>query len=311
MVTVDKSGRPSLLPATAHGAEKTSDPIEIPRPVAPAPTPARRLVMSKAAQKMIGGHAVVYLPAGFWMLDDGAYDLVVHFHGGAQILNPQLDAGVANVVLVTVNLGIGSRAYSERFADPRALDQALDAVDEVVAERGPSKKAHRRRLALSAWSAGYGALQQILSREQNLAHIDALFLLDGLHGSLAKPHSREVAPVSMDAFVRFARLAAAGKKDMVVTHSAIETYDYASTTETARYLVGALALPTCPQAPEPGDMVATDCHARGSLRVHGYAGNDAPAHCQHVRQWKSLVLEPLGHSWQKPRAHDDRAAAVL
>ena len=316
ITTLDSTGRPSLMPATAHAADKIdvalmSGSVTIVGPTAHAAVPAQPKlnVLSEAVTKKLGG-LMLYMPAGLSMPADGSYDLIVHFHGGSQIMNPQVDG--TNFVLVTVNLGIGSGVYNDRFSAPQALEQLLSSIDRAVAQTGPSGTAKRRHLALSAWSAGYGALQQMLIHEQNLAHIDALFLLDGLHASLdPNTKKRAVFPVSLEAFVRYARLAARGEKRMLVTHSAIETYDYASTTESARYLVSELGLPACKDAPEPGAMRATQCHRRGELRVNGYAGNDAPAHCQHVREWKSLVVEPLATAWSpKPtltaRAHAPR-----
>jgi hypothetical protein len=298
ITTLDSTGRPSLMPATAHAAEKValmSGSVTIVGPSTAVPAQPKLDVLSEAVTKKLGS-MMLYMPAGLSMPKDGSYDLIVHFHGGSQIMNPQVDG--TNFVLVTVNLGIGSGVYNDRFAAPQALEQLLSTIDRAVAESGPTRTAKRRHLALSAWSAGYGALQQLLSHEQNLAHIDGLYLLDGLHASLdPNTRKRAVFPASLDAFVRYARLAARGEKRMLVTHSAIETYDYASTTESARYLVNELGLPACKDAPEPGAMRATQCHRRGELRVNGYAGNDAPAHCQHVRQWKSLVVEPLAAAW--------------
>ena len=46
----------------------------------------------------------------------------------------------------------------------------------------------------------------------------------------------------LDVFVRFARDAAEGKKEMVVTHSEVFPGTFASTTETADYLLGRLGL---------------------------------------------------------------------
>lgn len=300
ITTLDSTGRPSLLPAQAHAADKValmSGSVTIVGPSAHTAVPAQPELhaLSESVTKKLGG-LMLYMPAGLSMAADGSYDLIVHFHGGSQIMNPQVDG--TNLVLVTVNLGIGSRVYNDRFSAPQALEQMLAGIDRAVAESSPTGTAKRRHLALSAWSAGYGALQQLLMHEQNLVHIDALYLLDGLHAALdPNTKKRAVFPASLDAFVRYARLAARGEKRMLVTHSAIETYDYASTTESARYLVHELGLPVCKDAPEPGAMRATQCHRRGELRVNGYAGGDAPAHAQHVREWKSLVVAPLAAAW--------------
>jgi hypothetical protein len=308
--TVDHSGRPSLLPGDvmAAGLPEVADSDGGPRAAAAAelagwaedPEPGEvRFVLEHEVHKKIGQGGMVFVPRGFWTPTDGSYDLVVHFHGGAQVVEPLFrDAGL-NAVLVTVNLGIGSRVYDRWFSDPHAFETLLAEVDRLVRLQGPSSRARLRRLALSSWSAGYAAVLRILSRARHVAQVDAVLLADGIHAPLADARQRRIADRGMEPFVRFARSAQQGDKLMVLTHSAIPTGPYASTSETAAYLVRSLALPTAQPADAPQDMQVTSSHAAGELRVTGFTGQDARAHCDHLQHIDQTTLAALRDRWSR------------
>jgi hypothetical protein len=79
--------------------------------------------------------------------------------------------------------------------------------------------------------------------------------------------------------VRFARDAAAGKKQFIVVHSEIFPGTFASTTETADYLLEQLGLKR--QAVlrwRPLQTQQLSETVQGKFRVAGYAGNSAPDH---------------------------------
>jgi hypothetical protein len=301
--TAEEVRHASLLPITGDAAaaivgslrSSAPEPDEPQAEVAPSPK------LAQAVTAKIAGGGAVYLPAGLPLDDSGGYDLVLHFHGDPTLLEKEIDQAGASVVLATINLGMGSRVYIDRFAAPIVLDHTLAAIDAIVRKASPSGRAERKHLALSAWSAGYGALQKILSHEESLARVDAVVVEDGLHGSFADRPRRIVAPLSLEPFVRFGELAVSGDKAMFVTHSAVETYGYASTTETARHLVAALSLEPCEDAPEPGRMRASGCHRRGAVELWGYAGGGKQDHCDHLQNFAALVITPLLSHWYPQR----------
>lgn len=304
--TVDEEGRPSLLPGDAHAAsaatarltDRALDAAKSVKQIGDsAVAPARRFVLDRPVRAKLGRWGVAYLPRGLWLTETGDYDLVVHFHGGSQVVEPLFQDSGLNAVLVTVNLGVGSRAYRNWADDPQAFARALEAIDEVVKRHSPAPRAQLRRLALSSWSAGYGAVVRILSRPEHRQRIDAVLLADGIHAPLADPQSRHIAERGMEPFVRFAEAAQAGDKLMLLTHSQILTGPYASTTETAEYLVTELELPPSPTAAAPEGMQPTSRHSQGGLHVTAYAGDDAPAHCQHLRHIDETMLAPLRARW--------------
>src|SRR5262249_11653235 len=81
----------------------------------------------------------------------------------------------------------------------------------------------------------------------------------------------------LEVFVRFASDAAAGKKRLLVTHSEIVPGTYASTTETADYLLRKLGLKR-KESLLPGLPRQLTEARQGNLLVIGYAGNTAPDH---------------------------------
>jgi hypothetical protein len=136
---------------------------------------------------------------------------------------------------------------------------------------------------LTSWSAGYGAIRAILKVPANYQRVQFVILIDGLHAGYVGGHPgpRESSLITDDlkVFVEFARDAAAGKKQLIVTHSEIFPGTYASTTETADYLLRQLGLQRRPVLAW-GPLQTQQLSEAGQrlFRVKGYAGNSAPDH---------------------------------
>jgi len=302
----------AVAPA-AHPEPNASAPVarsaeEAPPPAAPVVIAPSRLL--KEAVHAYGTGAVLYLPEGFHADRDGSFDLVVHFHGGAPIVEPSLVRAGLNAALVTVNLGIGSGVYQTTYQDPTRLEHTFAWANAIVEKRAGVAGAHVGRLALSAWSAGYGAVMTILPQQHSVG-VDAVLLADGLHAGYLDARRHTIDPLRMGPFLRFAVEATSGTKLMGVTHSAIETYGYASTTETAAYLLA--HTPTDPQAPAgeaqiPGDLpglARTSNDDRGGLHVRGFEGVTKKDHCAHVWSLGETLFPLLGGFWsrgEKPSA---------
>ncbi len=213
---------------------------------------------------------------------EGQVPLFVHFHGGTWL--PEVAAArYGRAAVLAVQLGSGSGVYARAFADPKTFGRLLREAEAKAGVRfGP--------VGLTAWSAGYGAVREILKVPENYQRVRFVLLIDGLHASYVggRPGPRESQLVAEDLepFVRFARDAAAGKKQMIVTHSEIFPGTYASTTETTDYLLrqlGARRQATLRWGPMQTQQLSEA--RQGKLRVVGYAGNTAP---DHVDQLHSL-----------------------
>jgi hypothetical protein len=264
--------------------------------------------------RIAGGRGTFYVPSDL-VARDGAFDLVVHFHGANETVEPRFDRVGLNAVLYTFNVGLGSGKYEALFPDGRALERTLAEAESVLRKRVPGLAGARvGRVALSAWSAGYGAVARVLAHPESAERVDAVLLADAPHAGFA-PGTRQVSPASIAPYVGYGRRAAAGERLMVITHTQIETPDYASTTRTARAIVEALGLPE--GEPEPGDdpkMVMYEREEAGDAHVYGFRGGDASAHCQHLYNVGRYQWAPLAARWRAEpalaRAEADAAAVA-
>jgi hypothetical protein len=232
-------------------------------------------------------------------LADGAFDLVVHFHGHEPARKEWVRA-MSREVFVGITLGTRSGVYETAFQAPHAFPKLVDEVERAVATRY-GRPARARRIGLSAWSAGYGAVESILRTPQGPARVDSVVLLDGLHCDYAGEGLDEAG---LEPFVRFAKRAAAGDRLMVVSHSSIIPPGYASTTETANFLIHALGGRPRAARPRPSDPLGLELLARfdrKGFHVLGYAGNGALDHCAHIGLFRDILTVHLAPRWKRER----------
>lgn len=224
--------------------------------------------------------------------------LFLHFHGGTWL--PEVAAArIGNTAVISVQLGSGSGVYAKPFSDPGLFLRLISEAESKVGMKFSP-------VTLTSWSAGYGASREILKAPANYARVDRLLLIDGMHtdyvsrkpdgkaGAPAKGNAdrndgsleNELEPAGLSVFLQFARDAVAGRKRMIVTHSEIFPGTYASTTETAEWLLNQLGLKRRAVL-KWGPMGAQQLSEvrQGGFLLVGYAGNSAP---DHVDQLHSL-----------------------
>jgi hypothetical protein len=227
-----------------------------------------------------------------------AFDLVIHFHGAAW-LPEQAVAGLGrNTVTAVLNLGTGSGAYDRAFADPSVFDSLLAAVTrEVSATTG--KPAHAARVTLVGFSAGHGAVRAILREPRHFARVDAVLLLDGMHTSYVPEGTvldkgGTLDTTNLTAFAAFARAAQRGEKRFLVTHSEIFPGTFASTTETADWLIRSLGLRrTAVLRWGPRGLQQLSEVRSGRFELLGFAGNSAPDHIDQLHAMPELLIRLL------------------
>jgi hypothetical protein len=241
----------------------------------------------------VAGKAVeVFVPRAAQMRD--VVDLVVHFHGAAW-LPQQAVAGLgSHAVAAVVNLGPGSGTYHRAFAEPTVFDSLLVGVArEVSAATGQARRVGR--LTLVGFSAGHGAIRAILREPRHFATVSSVLLLDGMHTSYVPDGTVIAAGGALDttnlvAFADFARAAVRGEKRFVITHSEIFPGTFASTTETADWLLHALGLRRIPVLQwGPRGMQQLSETSAGRLELLGFAGNSAPDHIDHLHALPELL----------------------
>jgi len=205
--------------------------------------------------------------------------LLIHFHGSPSLVERHVAMRLPRAALITVQLGTGSSVYRHPFTQPETLRNMLrEASDELHLKHGWSS------ITLSGFSAGYGAVREILRSPEYFAQVNNVLLLDGIHASYV-PEGKPLAEGGvidardLDSFLSFAKAAVSGKKNFVVTHSEIFPGTYASTTECADYLLSQLGLQSRAQLRAgPMGMQQLSVLDISGFHVRGYAGNSAPDH---------------------------------
>lgn len=207
--------------------------------------------------------------------------LVIHFHGGMWL--PEVAAARVKVGVISIQIGSGSGVYAKAFAEPQRFNQLLK---EAEAKSGVKFAP----LTLSGWSAGYGAIREILKVPENYVRVDRVLLIDGLHtgyiGGKPGPQESQLETEGLQIFLQFARDAVAGKKRMLITHSEIFPGTFASTTETTDWLLKELGLKrkaVVRWGPRQTQQLSEV--RQGQFHLLGFAGNSAP---DHVDQLHSL-----------------------
>ena len=263
----------------------------------------RRLSKGKLLIPKVGGHT-----QGF------GYDVVVHFHGAraARIYLAQTALGVS---FVGIDEGDGSGAYEDAFTSPGAFPALLASIESQLKKASGDDRAHIRHLGLIAWSAGYGAVREILKQHGD-EHVDAVVLLDGLHASF-KPgvkKARGVGSASSQAIqpiFEFAKQALRGKKTFIFTHSQVDPIRYPSTSLTADLLLRDLGLKRLKVADAGGPYAQVAAVDAKGFHLWSYRGRNELAHCDHLRHISQAVRDVLEVVWRTPPMIRDSEEAVV
>lgn len=217
--------------------------------------------------------------------------IMIHFHGALETTRRALARSEFRGTLVVANFPGLSSAYSKPFADhPKLLEEiighATKTTDDKVTMPSP-------RLILSSFSAGYGAIREILKSPEHFERIDAIVTADSIYAGLdAKAPARVVLREDMSEFLRFTELATKGEKQFVLSHSA-QTTPYASTTETADYLLETLQIARVADSTIQRPLFTQTSKAQqGKFTMLGFSGETGQHHMQHLHQidllWSSL-----------------------
>jgi hypothetical protein len=233
---------------------------------------------------------------------DGSYDAIIHFHGIPLALEPAMKESGLHAVLLILENGILTNDYRDNFGAKGTLDRLLLAMREQVAKFSGNRDAHESKVAVSAWSAGSGAIIPMLRRSEEAARLDAVILSDSLHSSFIDLKQRLIPEEQLEPVRAFAELATEGKKLFALSHTAIQTVDYASTTETAKRLQKLLHLSPLHIVDPPAvekKPVETSRTEKGSLVMLGFDGNDKRAHA--TQQWAigRILWSKLAERWNR------------
>lgn len=235
--------------------------------------------------------------------ENGKVDVALFINGGHGV---EHEKRKLNAVVVDVSRPGFSSVYTN-LAQAAPFEHWLNNIQGKLDDMGvlESEGGHDKidRVSLTSFSAGYGAVGEILRHSANVEKVESVILLDSLHGSKL---AGVVNPASIQPFINFAQLAAQGDKSMVITHSEVQTL-YASTTETADTILDSVGLE------RNASKKDIDIHGsksymhkeitqlseahKGNLHIIGHSGNDKAAHAKQLHNSGNVWDEYLTPSW--------------
>ncbi|QDT68115.1 hypothetical protein MalM25_10280 [Planctomycetes bacterium MalM25] len=245
----------------------------------------RQLGLSRSQWKL-------FVPSGYAPHGDDV-DLLVHFHGDPQTVWNNAAYAELDAVIVTVNYSGLSSAYSTPFANASLFQQLLnDARSTLATLPDFATSTSWRRLGVSSFSAGYGAVRRILETPTYFEAIDSLLAADSLYATTASDGT--ALDSQLVDYKVFADRAAAGDKRFIFTHSQVPTFTYESTAETGDELLNHLGLTAqATQATGLGTLRYYREAEQGGFQLYGALGSNGDAHLSHLRylgEW----LDDLG-----------------
>jgi hypothetical protein len=234
---------------------------------------------------------------------DGSVDVVFEFHAGMMAEREMRETGLP-AVFVTCGFGVGSGSYADEFIDQARFGRMLYLLTKKLDEQTHREDVHVGKLTVASWSAGFGAVSRILAVSRYYDMIDSVVLLDGLHAKYKEgPDQKRPAQGKehvdlrlLSSFTRFAKDAAAGKKTMVITHSAIVPPDYASVAETTAAMLDSIGVPQAAveEHTSRGMTLSSRADTKG-LHVRGFRGGGPRDHFAQLHLFGEVL-----RSWVVP-----------
>ncbi len=221
----------------------------------------------------------------------------VHFHGPDwHMIQESIDRGSTDP-LISSYAGEGSTVYKNLMIAPGTLESWLAAVMVKLKERGAPSNAIFNAYDLTSFSAGYGAIRELVQQPTVFKRIRKVVLGDSMYGSLQSTNPRVPLDAHITVWEPLARAAMRGDKTFVVSVSSVPTSTYASSSECLDALVKrvggswANADPTWPCSQDPSFPLLRYFESRRFFAWH-YGGSDAAAHNTQARHfadiWKAI-----------------------
>ncbi len=249
--------------------------------------------ISLSFDSSFGGTVLLFIPEGYKPSPKGI-DLVVHFHTNHNFVRQQFTVENRQALLLTVNFPGLSAAYRTPFQNDSTLwshilSQAMDSASQLH----PEYPRHWRKIGLTSFSAGYGAVRELLKNPTIYSQIQEVVLIDSLHTGIKDTTRRELETEPMEPFVKLAKDAVKGKKLFITSHSAIIPETYAGTPETNQYLIQKVNGKARLVVTKPDEVIQTTgkiwlVYDKGRFHVRGYTGTQAISHLSQLwalRYW--------------------------
>jgi hypothetical protein len=275
----------------------------------PPPMPKRTIAPStnefRGAQIVLtdrGTNFTLFLPQGWTNAVSSNTVLFAHFHTIAWFAIQEHVRREAREPLIVFALGEGSSTYRTPFTDTNRFVRMIALVESELKKRGAAANTRVAHIDVSSFSAGYGAVRELVQQPPSFQIIRRIILLDSMYASLepeeAGATNRRPLAAQIDVWVPFARAAVRGGKTFVLTHSQVPTLSHASSFECAAALATkagvefkTVATNSLPATRDPDFPLLRRADA-GKFHIWSYGGKDAQAHLTHIRHmadvWHAL-----------------------
>jgi hypothetical protein len=228
----------------------------------------------------------LFIPDSYVHRPQDATDILVHFHGDPQTVWNNAAYAKLDAVVVTVNLGTVSSAYQNPYAADTNLFATLLNEARTTLRNQPdfADNLNFDKLAVSSFSAGYGAVREVLKNSTYFNDIDGMVLADTVYASFTSTSDHTPLDSQMTGFRDFATAAKNGTKTLTLSHSQVLTYTYCNTAETADDLMAWTGVtPSAYNVTGLGGLQFYRHAQTGEFEMFGALGDDATAHSKHLQ----------------------------
>ena len=232
----------------------------------------------------------LFVPTGYGP-KDGRVHVILHLHGAPAVCERNLKRSGVEAVLVNVTLNGLSSVYTEKFKSPETFQTLLRETIAKLRELKVADNPTIEQLTVTSFSSVFGGVRELLKSDDIYQRIDTLVMADSIYaGYKSGADSRQVEPKHMEGFLRFARDATEGKKTFVISNCQLQPDGYASTGETADYLLTELGLKREPVDEAWADdwQCTSHCRRKG-FHVYGFAGDAGKDHVRHLQNLDKLL----------------------
>jgi hypothetical protein len=239
----------------------------------------------------------LYLPEG-WTNAATSNGIVINacFHMAPSFAIPEHARRNAREPLIAFSLGSGASTYRAPFEDTNRFARVLSLVERELGQRG-GRDIRVAGVDVASFSAGYGAVRELVKSPTYFKLIRRIVLLDSMYGSLApqQPGATNRVPIAehVEVWAPFAKAAIKEEKTFVLSTSLVDTPTYASTAECTSALLAHLGVKANPVVTMSDDSIQLLRRAdSGNFHVWSYSGTNAAAHLAHVQHmadmWKAV-----------------------
>jgi hypothetical protein len=248
-----------------------------------APTPIRG---GRVTPIIVGdAQASLFIPEG-WR-PQARNRVAVHFHSAPWYVISQYQAARFGDPVLVCNFGQGSSIYARPFsADRRSFDPWKRQLEFAL-------KGKLGNLVVTSFSAGYGAVRELIKQPDFLNRLETVILSDSMYGSFLTP--RTVDPEYAKCWVPLLERGLSGRTSVVVTCSSIAPETYAGTHEVSKAAVELMGKRMVETPNEVGAQRLFRRFDERKLHVWHYDGTSPTSHMTQARHMVDILRSVNGN----------------